>query len=324
MSRPVSESVLDTAIAWQLSKSSGSETRADAFARQAWLKSHPDHARAWQQLGELDAQLQVAQGNALRATLIRQGKPARGKQFAGVLALALFMFGGLALYNQQQPLAGMLADYHTATGERRRVVLPDNTVIHLNTRTAVDLAFNAEQRAIVLRDGEVEIETAHGDASERRPFLVLTEQGSLRALGTRFVVRELDDGGTMLTVTESAVLARPATCDADDCLQAGRIAQGSTVVMRKDGLSTITPARPDLDAWKDGMLVVENMRLADVAAELSRYRTGRIAVDADVADLRVTGTFPLADSDYALASLTVALPVRLQSFSRFWVGIKAE
>jgi ferric-dicitrate binding protein FerR (iron transport regulator) len=45
------------------------------------------------------------------------------------------------------------------------------------------------------------------------------------------------------------------------------------------------------------MLVLDNVRLGDMVSELNRYRRGHLGVDPDVADLRITGSFPLNNID---------------------------
>ncbi|HGY5781881.1 TPA: iron dicitrate transport regulator FecR, partial [Serratia marcescens] len=46
-----------------------------------------------------------------------------------------------------------------------------------------------------------------------------------------------------------------------------------------------------------------------------------LSCDPAVAGLRVSGSFPLSDTDRALALLRQTLPVRLQSFTRYWLQI---
>lgn len=312
---PVSPRVLDAAIEWQLRLDSGEAGAAERAAFERWVEAHAEHGRAWRQLGALDGQLRPAQTAPARSALLH-ARPARGRRAAApLLALVVVAILGVAALDRHVPLAALIADYGTATGERRRVELPDRSLVHLNTRTAVDLAFDAERRALRLRSGEILVETAHADAAEKRPFVVLTEHGALRALGTRFIVRKLE-AGTLLTVTRSAVAARPA----------GRpdvrvVSEGLRALVRADGVDQPVPAAPDADAWKDGMLVVDNARLADVVAELARYRPGRLAVDARVAALRVTGSFALDDTDLALAALARALSLDVARHGRWWVTL---
>lgn len=63
------------------------------------------------------------------------------------------------------------------------------------------------------------------------------------------------------------------------------------------------------------MLLAKNMPLADVVAEIARYRTGRLHCDPAVAQLRLSGTLSLKDTDASLALLAQSLPVQIE-----WLG----
>ena len=78
------------------------------------------------------------------------------------------------------------------------------------------------------------------------------------------------------------------------------------------------------DAWTRGMLVVDNVRLGDLVEELGRYRNGYLGVAPEVSDLRITGSFPLHDTDLALQSLLPTLPVQVQQRTPWWVTIVAR
>ncbi|BBH35857.1 MULTISPECIES: FecR domain-containing protein [Pseudomonas] len=315
--KPVSASVLDAAIAWQLSLDSSSPQEREAFAR--WHAADEEHARAWQQLGMLDQRFSVASGPARAALLqsrvsIRRRIRKVGSGLASVIAVI-----GLALFagDRYLPLDYWLADQRTATGEQRTLRLVDGTLINLNTHSALDVRFDDKQRRIVLQEGEILVETGHGDP---RPFIVETREGNLRALGTRFLVRR-EDEGTRLSVLKSAVAAHPQAADTEQILR-----EGQQVLMRRDGLGPTIALPPGADAWTRGMLVVDNARLEDLVHELGRYRRGYLGVAPQVADLRITGSFPLHDTDLALTALLPSLPVQIEHHTRWWVvvGPRAE
>lgn len=323
--KPVSRRVLDQAVDWQLRLDGGNA--AEFAAHREWLAAHPDHARAWRQLASLDAELAALPRQApIREALGRTRRKAGWKTAARSLALLIAVGLGAAALDRHRPVAGLLADYHTGTGERRTVTLPDNTVVVLNARAAIDLRFDAKTRAIRLRDGEIHVQTAHGDPAETRPFVVSTVNGSLHALGTRFIVRR-DGDDTWLTVTESAVLARPAACPLDRavaCPGERRVEAGQRLRIGDGETGEIQPAAAEADAWKDGMLVVDGEPLDAVAGQLARYRLGLLHVAPEVADLRVTGTLPLDDGGRALAALAASLPVRIVRHGDWLVRIEAK
>ncbi|WP_193385242.1 FecR family protein, partial [Rubrivivax gelatinosus] len=86
--------------------------------------------------------------------------------------------------------------------------LADGTRLALNSGSAVDLRYGATERRLVLRRGEILVETAPDPS--RRPFVVQTGAGELRPLGTRFRVRDRGEEFE-LAVYEGAVEVRPAT-----------------------------------------------------------------------------------------------------------------
>ncbi|CUJ71963.1 DUF4880 domain-containing protein [Achromobacter kerstersii] len=78
------------------------------------------------------------------------------------------------------------------------------------------------------------------------------------------------------------------------------------------------------DAWTRGLLIVDNWRLDDFISHLDRYRPGRLSCDAAVAALRVSGAFPIDDTDHALAAVERALPVRVSRFTRYYTRVVAR
>ncbi|WP_448119507.1 FecR domain-containing protein [Pseudomonas serbica] len=314
-SKPVSAQVLDAAIAWQLSLDSGNPVEREEFAK--WHAAHEEHARAWRQLGMLDQRFSVASGPARTALLqSREGIRRRVRKLGSGLASVVAVLG-LALFAGERylPIDYWLADQRTATGEQRTIRLDDGTLINLNTHSAVDVRFDEKQRLVVLQEGEILIETAHGDA---RPFIVETREGSMRALGTRFLVKR-EEQGTRLSVLQSAVAAHPQSSPEEQILR-----EGQQMLIRNDGLGPIAALNLGADAWTRGMLVVENARLEDLVREIGRYRPGHLGVAPEVADLRITGSFPLKDTNLALNALLPTLPVQIEQHTPWWVTVASK
>ncbi|MCY1449086.1 Protein FecR [compost metagenome] len=156
------------------------------------------------------------------------------------------------------------------------------------------------------------METGHGDP---RPFVVATEDGDLRPLGTRFLVRR-ETNGTRLTVLRSAVAAHPTRAEGERIIR-----EGQQVLMHDYALEPSLVAPVAADAWSRGMLVVDEVRLGDLVERIGEYRAGYLGVDASIADLRISGSFPLRDSERALAALPPSLPVRIERYSDWFVRV---
>lgn len=319
--------VVDKAVATQAAQGflllqSGEATAADRTHWMQWRAADPAHEDAWQRAEQVSRKFGLLPGALAMPAL---GRTVRADRRAAVKALALLLAAVPAGWVawRASPAREWLADHRTATGERREVRLPDGTRIQLNTATAIDVAYDTTLRRVRLRAGEILIDTAPdrvpaGDPAYR-PFVVDTAQGRLRALGTRFVVRS-DDARGLLSVLEGAVEIRPARDPgAPVIVPAGRQAFfGATAVSAPRALAA------GADAWVRGVLYAEEMRLADFAAELARYRSGALHCDPAAAEIRVSGAFQLDDTDRILDLLAQTLPVRIESRTRYWVTIAAR
>ncbi len=254
-----------------------------------------------------------------RAALTAPGSPARRK-LVKALALAAFAGGSASMLDEQRTWRRWASDSRTGAGERLSRSLPDGTQVVLNAGTAIDIQFTAAERALRLISGELLITTAPDPAADGpRPFIVRTAQGSMRALGTRFSVRDLDgraSAESLVAVFEGAVELTPAS-GAPLVLQAGH--QGR---LGRHAAGAAGAANEDSLAWTQGIIVAQDMPLPAFLAELARYRPGRLAWDEETAHLKVTGTYPTADTDRVLEMLADTLPVTLSYLTRYWVTVR--
>jgi transmembrane sensor len=120
-------------------------------------------------------------------------------------------------------------------------------------------------------------------------------------------------------VLQSAVAVHPESSPDEQILR-----EGQQVLIRNNGLGPVLAVNFGADAWTRGMLVVDNTRLEDLVHEIGRYRTGYVGVAPEVADLRITGSFPLRDTDLALNALLPTLPVQIEQHTQWWVKVKAK
>src|SRR5262249_25929842 len=85
-------------------------------------------------------------------------------------------------------------ELRTGSGQRRRVVLPDGSVVFLNQQTSATVT---AERRLKLSRGEVLVEVAAGKG-EKNPFVVETTRREVSAVGTTFAVRANDKGAGVL------------------------------------------------------------------------------------------------------------------------------
>ncbi len=310
-------------VAWYVRLCSGAATAADQQAWQRWHQQHPDHQRAWQRIAAMRASVQRVPSRIALPTLLA-ANTSRRHTLRSIAALAgSGVLGWAAWRASADHQAVWLADYRTGVGERRSVALADGSLLTLNTDSAADVHFSPQQRSVYLRAGELLLETAHSrqrgtPLGNARPFTVHTAHGSVRALGTRFSVRQHADS-TVVAVLADAVEIRPLdTASAPMLLRTGQ--QARFTARHADAPQ---PVDDSVAAWDYGSIIASDWRLDDLVAELARYRPGHLACDPAVAALRVSGAFPTTDTDTALRVLARSLPVRVRQHTRYWVRVEA-
>jgi transmembrane sensor len=311
--QPLDYATLEAAARWYVDLRGEVPDEALREAHRRWLERDPRHLQAWERLARLQDKLEQVTPGIARPTLA--SARAKRRDVLKVLSILLMAGGAGTLAWNTTPLPTLMADQRTGTGERRRLRLDDGTQLQLNTATAVDIRYSDNLREIRLLEGEIFIETARDERA--RPFLVHTAEGSIRALGTRFVVRREADL-TQVSVQEHAVEVRSANVPG----AAVRVDAGQQVSLRQDAIEPVQRATPQADAWTRDMLVVNDWRLGEFIRELQRYRPGHLGCDPAVAALRISGAFHLASSDTILENLTSTLPVRIRRFSRYWTRVE--
>ncbi len=128
------------------------------------------------------------------ATHHRRGRKSLGRTaLAACLLIAVFAQSGTILTN-------LRADTVTGVGEQRNVTLPDGSQAFLNTDSAIAIDYDAGRQVRLLR-GEAAFTVA---PAAGEPFVVAVGDGTVTALGTRFIVRMASEE-TSVAVTEHSV-----------------------------------------------------------------------------------------------------------------------
>ncbi|VVO28408.1 Protein FecR [Pseudomonas fluorescens] len=293
----------------------------------SWRAEHQEHELAWQRVQSLHAELtsnlravpgaQVA-FNTLENSAQGLGRRQALKLLSGVLLMGSAAWLGKDAVGWQQ----WTADFATATGERRGFQLPDGTRLELNTASAVDLDYTAQQRLIKLTRGEIIVTCGGIDegASFDRPLRVHSRHGVYEGVGARFILRQEADC-TRLSVTSGIVaIHSPLAADGVPI----RVDAGQSYLIDHHQAKPVPPLNMDAGAWVDGLIVTRNMRLGDFLNEVARYRYGYLTCSADIADLRLSGVFRLEDTDKLLAVLPHTLPVQLRYRTRWWVTLERQ
>ncbi|MDR6712690.1 transmembrane sensor [Pseudomonas hunanensis] len=299
--------VAEQAVHWLLESQDSAFDSAQQLALERWLQADSEHQRAWAHIQQVNQRLRGVASPVVHATLQAPPSPARRRALKALLLVGVASATGLGL-QPHNPLPGLMADYRSPLGQRRRLTLEDGSQLQLNTRSAADVRFDGQQRRVRLLEGELQVQVA----SDPRPLLLRSAEGVLGLESGRFNVRQF--GGFSLVSVYSGMASVGG-----QSLLAGHQARFSGA-----GWQGIVALERNSGAWVDGMLVATQMRLADFLEELGRYRPGQLGCSEQVADLRISGSYPLDDSERILQMLEVALPVRVRRFTRYWVTVEGR
>lgn len=318
MKSHVDHATLQKAADWYVQLAGQPDDHELHQAWQQWHEHNEAHRQAWvfvervsQRFSPLydDVEDAAQTFDQLRLQGITRRRALRGVASISGLGL-LGLLGWRPLL--REPLLAWQADLRSTTGEIVEQRLSDGTRLWLSSSSALDVRVDDHQRTLRLYRGEVLIITS----SDTRPLVLYTAQGSLQPLGARFSVR-LDGNDTQLSVFQGRMLAR--------CV--GSTAQQEVVAgfgLRFDGNSfgALSPVSPAREAWSRGLLLAEDIELSRFVAELGRYRRGYLGLDPALRHLKIMGSFPLQDTDQALAMLERTLPVKVHRRLPWWVTIE--
>nr|WP_180205755.1 FecR domain-containing protein [Pseudomonas sp. SbOxS1]NYU05908.1 DUF4880 domain-containing protein [Pseudomonas sp. SbOxS1] len=304
-----STQVAEQAVHWLMEMQQGPLNPRQQQAWQRWHDAHSEHQRAWAHIQRVNQRLRGLSSPLAHAALNAPTSTSRRQ----ALKLLLILGAGSALtwgLREHNVLPPLLADYRSPVGQRHTVPLGSGDQLQLNTASSVDVRLEGSQRLIRLLEGEMLL-TAH------QPFQVRTAHGLLTTQGARLNVRQFADH-TLVAVFEGRV---ELTADGGSPLM---LPSARQLGFGAKGVGTALPLDANSGAWTDGMLVAAHMRLGDFLEELGRYRRGQLHCDAKVADLLISGTYPLDDSERILQLLEISLPVKVRRFTRYWVSVEAR
>ncbi|NCT69354.1 MAG: FecR family protein [Xanthomonadaceae bacterium] len=299
------------ATRWFVRLRADDASEGDRRAWQQWLEASGDHRDAyarvealWSSFGDFATSPEIGRriAEAPRApqTTPVQARTARRRWPAAMAAtLALLAVGTFASLRLTAPTE---AAYRTAVGERRSVQLDDGSRVDLDAGTHLSVRYDGGGRHIVLEQGRAFFQVAKDAA---RPFDVVTDAGSIRALGTQFEVSQVAGAADVALYEGSVELRARAAAEAPaqrlGVLVPGQQARLSAGRMQMRATTVAAGARP---AWLSGRLVFSDTPLAEAVAEFNRYSTNRVVLaDPALGAQRVSGVFRGDDVDGFIGAL---------------------
>lgn len=220
------------------------------------------------------------------------------------------------------PVQKYEATYLTAVGQNEEILLPDGSVIALNTDSELTVSYSKAERRVHLASGEAHFDIA---TAPERPFIVVAGSGTVRAVGTAFNVY-LNDDIVEVMVTEGVVEVLPdrqqVAAGPPKTLGQGQKLEYGETIRSVSTVDTSDIARKL--AWQDGMLDFQGETLAEVIREAGRYTSTRITVaDPRAESLTVVGRVRAGDVEGLLEFIGSNKPVAINWVAPHHVQILA-
>ncbi len=236
---------------------------------------------------------------------------------SAIIFTASFLLSTVFSANEQFTSNGL---YLTGIGKLNQTVLSDGTVMHMNTDSQVEVAFNDSYRNIRIVKGEAHFEVAK---NKDYPLRVYAGGGRVEAVGTAFSVY-LDEEKLDVLVSEGRVAVASLNnaqlndknlkggMSADQFADSHSLNLGMLDAGQRASVNTSDPSLVKLTnvdtisadevkrelSWKQGMLTFSGESLEQVVNEISRFTTVDIEiVDNELNNLAIGGRFKAGEID---------------------------
>ena len=326
--------IAEQASEWFMENRSGLRDHKESARFMAWLQASPMHVEEYLRIAALAPDLETAAKTfeTPRETLLARARsepegvmrvdraswgrqPVLARRRSPVWSLAAAATLAVAAVTTVWSMRdgerfGLPRTYTTMRGEQRTQRLPDGTLLHLNTDSAVTVRYSRIERLVSLDRGQALFEVAHQDLRRLR---VQTDRAGVVAVGTQFDVYR-KPGTTTVTLVEGSVEvyhddARPPSPGEHPV----RLHPGDQVdIGDRIGAPRHIDAHAAI-AWLERQIAFQDEPLGQVAAEFNRY--GPITVEIDDESLRalpISGNVDAYDTDSFAAYLATLSGVIVQ------------
>lgn len=293
-----SEEVLDQAVTWVARLRADDVTVADKGAFSRWLTASEENKEAFDHTLSLWAHLEVV-GQLPFDDLTQKTRRGRSGAFQFYL---LTLAATVVLVVSVITSIFISPTYETEVGEQATLTLADGSVLDLNTDTAVNVDFSADERAIDLISGEAFFEVRQ---DLMRPFVVAACDCTIIAVGTAFNVH-CEGGNLTVTVSEGQVkVVSNGTSEILSAKQQLTLLDSQLQPIRKVNTDNVT-------AWRRQLHIYDGVPLSAVVADLNRYASQKIRVfDTDLAKIEVVARYKMTDRETTLSSLEKTFSLRV-------------
>lgn len=233
-------------------------------------------------------------------------------RFSKVAAILIFPLLLLAVWGliRQRPVAKkevVSQEISVPPGIRSRVILPDSTLVWLNSGSCIRYHTPFTEKREVNLSGEAYFEVMH---DPDHPFLVHAGNGRIEVLGTSFNVKAYQEEPDMeVALIEGKLRLTPAISKEER--REVVLSPGDRAVFENDsGISVIHEPLEKYTAWRYGKLIFDETPMKDVARDLERWFGVKVFVtDPRLETYRFTTTFNNQPLNQVLELLELSSPI---------------
>jgi transmembrane sensor len=203
------------------------------------------------------------------------------------------------------------ADHVTGVAELREVALPDGSVATLDAGSAIAVDYRDGARGVTLLSGQAFFQVVP-DAG--RPFRVRADELAVLVTGTAFNVNRTSDAISVSVASGSVEVSTSASGERV------RLGPGDRLGFDRQARVSVRGQVPlsHVASWRSRRLVVHDVTVAEVVAELGRHQPGVIVVyDRSLDRQTVSGVFDLSQPHEALNALAESQGARLTQFTPY-------
>ena len=225
-------------------------------------------------------------------------------RIAAVLVVALVVSNIFFLSNpEQENLVAQLQTITIPMGAKSKIVLPDSSVVWLNSGSALSYPQQFGKNRPVTLVGEAYFEVLKNE----KPFVVSTSYGDVNVKGTSFNVKAYTDDNAFETTLEEGVVAfKVKNTENEVTLQPGEQIEKTTAGYHVKQVET-----KYFTSWKDGKLLFYKEPFPDFIKKLERWYNVKIEYsDPELDKLWYTGTIEMETISEVMEMISKAAPVK--------------
>jgi transmembrane sensor len=302
VAHPAEESA---SVFWQAWLRQHPEKREDVEEARAILESirfsnhtlsHEDLTELWDRVSRID---EAREKERLRPAA------SRGWYAAAAAITLIIMLSAVYLFTEQKPWK----EYHTAYGETRTVVLPDNSQVILNANSTLRILKDWNEKADreIWLEGEAFFSVVH--TKNNQPFRVRTDDGvSVDVLGTVFNVYKRTLKTTVILKSGQIRLNLPMAESPEKILmKPGDMVEFKGKKYKKEEVD------PQLyTAWTQNKIILNHTSLGEMVRMLhDNYGLDVKVTDTTLLEQTVSGSMPLADAEELLQQMAKAFQLKI-------------